>query len=375
MEILFEDAHIVVCVKPRGVLSQPHEREENMPALLGGKVYPVHRLDRAVGGVMVYAKTKAAAAKLCRAVQEGELKKTYTAVLAGVPERDEGELRDFLYHDARQNKTFVVGGARRGAKEAVLRYRVLGKTEQNGVDFCRVGIELLTGRTHQIRVQFGSRGHALVGDGKYGSRQKAAYPALYATALSFRHPVSQKLLEFVAPLPKDFPWSLFGVSQYEIERKFLIAYPNVAALRTMPGCRVRRILQTYLIAPAGQTHRVRKIEEGDSTRYVETTKRRVSDLRALEEERDISLQDYEVLLRQADPALRPICKTRYATPYGAHTLEVDVYDFWQDRATLEVELRDESEAPELPPFLSVLREVSDDQRYKNVNLARELPRD
>ncbi|MBO7341711.1 MAG: hypothetical protein J6U87_03415, partial [Clostridia bacterium] len=108
-------------------------------------------------------------------------------------------------------------------------------------------------------------------------------------------------------------------------------------------------------------------------RYIETRKCRVSDLRATEEERELSAADSDALLALADPALRPICKTRYAIPYAGHTVEVDLYDFWQDRATAEVELADEGERVALPPYLHVIREVSDDKRYKNVNLARELP--
>ena len=113
--------------------------------------------------------------------------------------------------------------------------------------------------------------------------------------------------------------------------------------------------------------------ENGVTRYMETRKYRVSDLRATEEEKELSKAEYEALLQLSDPALRPIFKTRYAIPYAGHTAEVDLYDFWQDRATLEVELADERELVELPPYLRVIREVSDDKRYKNVNLARELP--
>ena len=107
MEILFEDSSLIVAVKPRGVLSESHESEANMPALLGGRVYPVHRLDRNVGGVMVYAKTAKAAAKLSEAVRCGALQKEYTAVVAGTPAR-EGELFDFLFKDSAKNKSFVV---------------------------------------------------------------------------------------------------------------------------------------------------------------------------------------------------------------------------------------------------------------------------
>ncbi len=373
MEILFEDQYIVVAVKPRGVLSEHHEREENMPALLGGKVYPVHRLDRTVGGVMVYAKTREAAAKLSAAVQQNKLEKEYTAIVAGVPTPAEGELRDYLFKDSAKNKSFVVDGARKGAKEAILTYRTVDTRIHEGNALTRVKIRLQTGRSHQIRVQLAARTHPLVGDGKYGSRVKAEYPALFATGLSFPHPKSAKKMQFSTPVPGDFPWGLFGTSQYEIERKYLVEYPEKAVLESAEGVRVKRIEQTYLQAAEGETRRVRKMTENGATRYVETRKYRVSDLRATEEEKELTAQEYAALLALADPALHPICKTRYAIPYAGHTVEVDLYDFWQDRATAEVELSCEEEAVELPPFLRVIREVSGDKRYKNVNLARELP--
>lgn len=373
MEILFEDKYLVVAVKPRGVLSEHHEREENMPALLGGNVFPVHRLDRTVGGVMVYAKTREAAAKLSAAVQQNRLEKEYTAIVAGVPAPAEGEMRDYLFKDSAKNKSFVVDGARKGAKEAILTYHTLDTCTHEGSALSRVKIRLQTGRSHQIRVQLASRQHPLVGDGKYGSRIKAEYPALFATGLAFPHPRSGKKMQFSTPVPGDFPWRLFGTSQYEIERKYLIEYPNVATLEAAEGVRVKRIEQTYLLADKGETRRVRKMTEKGVTRYIETRKYRVSDLRATEEEKELSAAEYDTLLALADPDLRPICKTRYAIPYAGHVVEVDLYDFWQDRATAEVELADEKEAVELPPFLRVIREVSDDKRYKNVNLARELP--
>ena len=159
----------------------------------------------------------------------------------------------------------------------------------------------------------------------------------------------------------------------EIERKYLIAYPDKTVLESAEGVRVRRIEQTYLLAAEGETRRVRKMTEMGVTRYIETRKYRVSDLRATEEENELCAATYDALLQLADPALRPIFKTRYAIPYAGHTVEVDLYDFWQDRATAEVELADDRERVELPPYLRVIREVSDDKRYKNVNLARELP--
>ena len=183
IEILEQTPQLVVCIKPVGVRAQG-EGENDLPALLkrqlGCEIYPVHRLDQAVGGVMVFAKTAPAAAKLSQAIAGGELQKEYLAVLERSPEQTEGELSDLLFHDRTKNKTYVVSRQRKGVKEAKLAYRVLDV--QNGL--CLVRIRLYTGRTHQIRVQFASRGMPLVGDGKYGSRKNAASPALWSYALT-----------------------------------------------------------------------------------------------------------------------------------------------------------------------------------------------
>ena len=183
IEILEQTPQLVLCVKPVGVRAQG-EVEADLPALLkrqlGCEIYPVHRLDQAVGGVMVFAKTAPAAAKLSQAIAGETLQKEYLAVLERSPERAEGELSDLLFHDRTKNKTYVVSRQRKGVKEAKLAYRVLDV--QNGL--CLVRIRLYTGRTHQIRVQFASRGMPLVGDGKYGSRKNAASPALWSYALT-----------------------------------------------------------------------------------------------------------------------------------------------------------------------------------------------
>ena len=183
IEILEQTPQLVLCVKPVGVRAQG-EAEADLPALLkrqlGCEIYPVHRLDQAVGGVMVFAKTAPAAAKLSQAIAGGELQKEYLAVLERSPEQTEGELSDLLFHDRTKNKTYVVSRQRKGVKEAKLAYRVLDV--QNGL--CLVRIRLYTGRPHQIRVQFASRGMPLVGDGKYGSRKNAAAPALWSYALT-----------------------------------------------------------------------------------------------------------------------------------------------------------------------------------------------
>jgi CYTH domain-containing protein len=155
----------------------------------------------------------------------------------------------------------------------------------------------------------------------------------------------------------------------EIERKYLIAKPNEELLAAQPAVRVREILQTYLIAPQGKTRRVRRICEGGRTRLLFTEKTRLTALTAREEEYEITPDRYGELLREADPTRRPIEKRRYAIPYGGRVCEVDIYPFWERHATLEIELSSEEEEPRIPLYLSVLRDVSADRRFKNVNLA------
>ncbi len=377
MDILYYDNSVVVVVKPVGVLSEDAPTE-SVPSLLAerfGKVFAVHRLDRAVGGVMVYARTPRAAATLSRAVAEHKLTKCYEAVLGGVPEKNEGELRDILFKDVRAGKAFVVNTLRRGAKEAVLSYRTEATVKEGENTFTRVAVTLGTGRFHQIRVQFASRGLPLVGDGKYGSRVKAPSPALFAASLTFPHPDDGRDMTFCAPVPRTFPFSLFGSAGYEIERKFLIAYPDVSLLARMAGCRRIEMEQTYLVSPDGETHRVRRVVEEGKVTFIETRKRRVTMMRAVEEEREITEREYESLLLKKEAGSTPIKKTRYAIPFGDVTVEIDVYPFWQDRAIAEIEVAREDEAVGLPPYLTLIREVTNDKRYKNVNLAKLVPFD
>ena len=174
MEILYSDEQIVVCVKPVGV-----DSEHEMPALLGGEIYTLHRLDKNVGGVMVYAKTKAAAAKFSQMIQEGLLIKEYVALVHGTPP-EEGDWQDLLFKDSRKNKVFVVKKQRAGVKPARLEFKRLRAGETS-----LVRVRLHTGRSHQIRVQFASRGFPLVGDHKYGSRAPETEPMLYSCCLSF----------------------------------------------------------------------------------------------------------------------------------------------------------------------------------------------
>ena len=200
MKVLFEDEHLIVCIKPAGLLSQGDAKgTENMLMLLGG-VYPVHRLDRETAGVMVFAKTEGAAAAMSRLVQSHEeFRKEYLAVLEGMPERPKDTLCDLLFHDASRNKTYVVGKERRGVKKAELSYELLSVNEDaEGKRMSLVRVRLHTGRTHQIRVQFASRRLPLIGDRKYGGSAHAGGLALFACHLSFRHPMTGQELCFEA---------------------------------------------------------------------------------------------------------------------------------------------------------------------------------
>ena len=187
MEILFSDRDIVLCVKPVGL-----DSEIQMPTALketlGGEIYPVHRLDKNVGGVMVFARTQAAAASLSKAIQEGKLIKEYVALVHGNPP-ESGDWEDFLWKDSRKNKVFVVKRMRGGVKKARLEFTRLTSGEES-----LVRIRLHTGRSHQIRVQFASRGYPLVGDHKYGARDNVPAPMLYSCKLTFPH--KGKILEF-----------------------------------------------------------------------------------------------------------------------------------------------------------------------------------
>lgn len=178
MEILFSDANIIVCVKPVGL-----DSEAEVPAALkerfGGEIFPIHRLDKNVGGVMVYARTKQVAASLSRAVQEGSMVKEYVAMVHGTPPEN-GDWEDLLWKDSKKNKVFVVKRLRGGVKKARLEFRRLSEGQTS-----LVRIRLHTGRSHQIRVQFSSRGFPLVGDHKYGSRSERTEPMLFSCRIRF----------------------------------------------------------------------------------------------------------------------------------------------------------------------------------------------
>ena len=201
MKILYRDADVTVCVKPPELLSEQTSDQKGLADLIalqnGGYVGVVHRLDRGVGGVMVYANNKHAAASLSKNVQEHKLKKEYLALIHGIPKESEGMLKDLLFHDRRQNKTFAVQRERAGVKEAILDYVTLkSATIEPYGSLSLVRISLRTGRTHQIRVQFSTRGYPLLGDGKYGATGDRCPIALYSCKLSFKHPTSGQQMTF-----------------------------------------------------------------------------------------------------------------------------------------------------------------------------------
>ena len=179
MEIITQTPDFVICIKPVGV-----DSEKEMPQLLAqvlpGEFFPVHRLDMGVGGLMVFGRSKQAAAKLGTLIAQGQLKKEYLALVHGCPEEKTGRMEDLLWKDSRKNKVYVVKRQRAGVRPAALRYQVVQAGEESLV---RVFLE--TGRSHQIRVQFSSRGYPLVGDHKYGSRAREKEIRLFSAALEF----------------------------------------------------------------------------------------------------------------------------------------------------------------------------------------------
>ena len=192
MEILFSDKEIVVCIKPVGMDSE-QDVPQALQQQLGGEIFTLHRLDKNVGGVMLYGRTKASAARFSKLIQDGQLIKEYVALVHGTPPQ-EGDLTDLLWKDSSKNKVFVAKRERRGGKKARLTDRLLRQGEQS-----LARVRPYTVRSHQIRVQFASRGFPLVGDHKYGSREVASAPMLYSCCLTFPYGGKEQKFESLPP--------------------------------------------------------------------------------------------------------------------------------------------------------------------------------
>ncbi len=240
LDILFENENAVAAVKPGGVLSQgaaDSRGDTDMLTLVSEYIkkpaYLINRLDRCTGGIILFAKSSEAAGKLTAfASDKDKCIKEYLAVVSGSPEDNEGELRDFLYKDARALKSFVVGKERKGAKEAVLTYRLIATAKGEKGTLSLIRIRLKTGRTHQIRVQFSSRGMPLAGDGKYGSRERLRYSdgtphpispkeliALHAFHMSLDAKDTARFDIFSLPPKELYPFSLFESDIARLIRK------------------------------------------------------------------------------------------------------------------------------------------------------------
>ncbi len=208
--VLYQDEYLLICEKPVGVLSESPGLPELVYTQTGIKPFPVHRLDQGTGGVCILACSAAICAQMQKLFQLGLVRKEYLAVISGKPDDSYGVYEDLLFHDRKQNKTFIVKRIRSGVKKAVCDWQVLETVSHEKQVLSLVRVFLRTGRTHQIRIQFGSRGFPLAGDKKYGSRIKADAPALWAAGICFPHPVFRDRMIRIAASPVSaFPWSLF----------------------------------------------------------------------------------------------------------------------------------------------------------------------
>ena len=222
INVIYEDNHLLVVEKPVNVLSQGDDtNDKDMVNLLKnylkvkynkpGNVFVglVHRLDRPVGGIMVFAKTSKAASRLSEQVRNKSFKKTYRAVLNGNMKKDKDTLKDYLYKNKKTNMVSVVNKNHKDAKDAELSYETISKNEK----FSMVQVDLKTGRPHQIRVQFSSRNHPLFGDQRYGQHinKKGDQIALWSYKIEITHPTTKEKMEFICNPPNNYPWKLFEV--------------------------------------------------------------------------------------------------------------------------------------------------------------------
>ena len=211
LKVLYEDNHVIVVEKPVNVPSQGDKTgDEDMLTIIKkylkdkynkpGEVYLglVHRLDRPTGGVMVFARTSKAASRLSEQVRNKQIHKKYLAIVDGKMENDKGTFKDYLVKNEKNNMSRIATEKDKNAKEAILDYEVLKYSKE--INLSVVKIDLHTGRHHQIRVQFASRGHSLYGDQKYGTRGRGKQLSLWAYYLSFTHPTTKEFMEF-----EDYP--------------------------------------------------------------------------------------------------------------------------------------------------------------------------
>lgn len=216
INLLYCDDSMVACVKPVGFSSEG-EGINALPAVLeaqlGGGVFPMHRLDQNVGGVILFARTHAAAAVMSNAITQEKLEKRYLAVIRGILPDTTGSFRDLLFKDSTKNKVYVVDRMRKGVREACLSYRVIASGTDEMQPLSLVEITLETGRSHQIRVQFASRGFPLLGDGKYGGGDNRCTIALWSTQIVFPHPKTKESITVHQQPPLAFPWSLFDLTE------------------------------------------------------------------------------------------------------------------------------------------------------------------
>ncbi len=215
MKIIYYDKNIIVAVKPAGVIST--DEPGGMPSLLrealgdeNADIRTVHRLDQVVSGLMVFTQNAETASELSRQIRCGEFEKTYLAVVRGVPVERKGRMEDILLRSKEQRKTFVVNKPCRGSQEAVLDYELLSSSGELSM----VKIDLVTGRTHQIRAQFAHRRMPLVGDRKYGGRDEGCNIALWSYRLGFTNPTTGRPISLKVKPPKEYPWTEFSLAVY-----------------------------------------------------------------------------------------------------------------------------------------------------------------
>lgn len=219
IDVIYEDNHIIVANKPFSIPTQEDESKDmDMLRIIKGYIKEkynkpgdvfiglLHRLDRVSGGVMVFARTSKAASRLSEQIRKKKVSKTYLTVVEGILESKEGKMIDYLLKDKEKNKVKSVDSQTKNSKEAILQYKVLDEKDNMSL----VEVNLITGRSHQIRVQFSSRGFPILGDMKYGSknpREKSI--ALWSNSLSFEHPTLKETMKFESNPPKEYPWNLF----------------------------------------------------------------------------------------------------------------------------------------------------------------------